>query len=330
MADRNGLPRMTGEDLEGVIHQRSAGGVLVNKSLLISGIAALILQAAVPFAVAQAKPAAPKQNTELQQDITVKARSGGPGLAVPPPAASKPVVDEVLRSLDLAKDEKSPAATRIRVGGDPERFEKPFPEPPYLALSPANIEALYDSWTFEVFADREPVWRAEGEGLLHERLEWEGQGPTGTLALAAGKSYRYRFTGRRGGRSFSIESEPVRIVSFVHREYVGETRLEVRSAMLFDEDKATLAPTSRPFLEQIGERLRLGEPRPDGSFRCELYVPDARARLAQDRQKALVKTLSDQLVVGKARVQVALIPETRGEALACFLAASKGPGLRPD
>ena len=53
-----------------------------------------------------------------------------------------------------------------------------------------------------------------------------------------------------------------------------------------------------------------------------------RARLAQARAKALNKWFSDQLIVAHMRVKVALIPETRGEALACFLAASKGPGLR--
>lgn len=269
--------------------------------------------------------------TELQQDITVKAKGGGgPGLAVPPPSASSPVIDEVLRSLDLAKGERGPTTTRIRVGGDPARFEKPFPEPPYLALSPANIEALYDAWTFEVFADREPVWRAEGVGLLRERLEWEGQGPTGALALAPGHSYRYRFTGRRGGRSFTIESEPAKIASFIYREYVGETRLEAATSMVFEDGKASFSASARPYLEEIAERLRLGEPRTDGTFRCELYVPDARARLAAQRARALVKSLSERLVTAPQRVKVALIPETRGEALACFLAASKGPGLRPD
>lgn len=268
--------------------------------------------------------------TELREDITVKAKAAGPGLAVPPPAASGPVVDEVLRSLELDKGAKAPSAARIRVGGDPARFERPFPEPPYLALSPANIEALYDSWTFEVFADQEPVWRAEGVGPLRERLDWEGQGPAGGLALAPGRSYRYRFTGRRGARAFAIESEPARIVSFVHREYVGETRLEAAASLIFEAGKAAFAPTARPYLEEMAERLRLGEPRPDGSFRFELYVPDARAALARERARALVKRFSDQLVVAPERVRVALIPETRGEAVACFLAASKGPGLRPD
>jgi hypothetical protein len=306
----------------------AAPAILLFKAAVALSFAAVAIVAVAVPASAQSK--APAQGSELQQDITVKARASGPGLTVPPPAPTKPVVDEVLRSLDLAKDEKSPSTTRFRVGGDPERFDRPFPEPPYLALSPANIEALYDSWTFEVFADREPVWRAEGVGLLRERLDWEGQGPTGGLAIHPGKSYRYRFTGRRGGRSFTIESEPVRIVSFVHREYVGETRLEVRASMVFDADKASFAPTAKPYLDMMAERLRLGEPRPDGSFKFELYVPDVRARLAQDRAKALVKRFSDQLVVAHQRVKVALIPETRGESLACFLAASKGPGLRQD
>lgn len=288
---------------------------------------AAVLLACITALAGQARA---QGKTELQQDITVKAKAGGPGLAVPPPAASKPIIEEVLRSLDLAKDDRSPSTTRIRVGGDPARFEKPFPEPPYLALSPANIEALYDTWTFEVFADREPVWRSEGVGLLRERMEWEGQGPTGGLALSPGKPYRYRFTGRRGGRSFTIESEPVVINSFVHREYVGETRLEVATEVIFEEDKAVFAKTARPYLEDMAERMRLGEARSDGTYKLELYVPDARARLAQDRAKALAKRFSDQLIVAHMRVKVALIPETRGEALACFLAASRGAGLKPD
>lgn len=291
--------------------------------------AARPLVLAVLAALSTAARAQP-QKTELSQDITVKSKASGPGLAVPPPAPSKPVIDEVLRSLDLAKGDRTPGVTRIRVGGDPARFERPFPEPPYLALSPANIEALYDNWTFEVFADREPVWRAEGVGLLRERLDWEGQGPTGSLALSAGRTYRYRFTGRRGGRSFTIESEPARLDSFVHREYVGETRLEVATSLVFEEGKAAFAKSARPYLDEMAERLRLGEPRADGTFRFELYVTDARAKLAQERAKALVKRFADHLVVSTPRVKVALIPETRGEALACFLAASKGPGLRQE
>lgn len=268
--------------------------------------------------------------SELSQDMTIKARAAGaPGVQVAPPTASKPVIDEVLRSLTLGRGASAPAAERIRTGGDVARFTRPFPEPPFLALSPANIVALYDDWSFEVRdSEGEIVWKSEGVGMLNEKIDWDGGGPDGRLAVVAGRSYRYRFTGRRAGRAFIVESDPVPLRSFTHREYAGETRLEADIALIFEAGKADLTKDAGVWIDAFAGRLRLGEPRSDGNYRLELAAKDVRAKLTQARAKALGRRLAKSLLVAPERVVVGLMPATRGEAVSAFIPPSKGPALR--
>jgi len=287
-------------------------------------IAALLLAAAPALAADSAKNA-----TQISQDITVRAKAAAPSLSVPPPAPSKPVVDEVLRSLDLGKSGGSgPRAETVRVAPEATRLETPFPEPPLLALSPENIRALYDSWTFEIReADGGIAARSEGVGMLRESVDWDGAGPDGRLALAPGRRYFYRFTGRRGAREFAIESDPVAIKSFTRRQYGGETRLEVAIDEVFVDGKAAFATGAERYLDRMADALRAGDARPDGSFRFELYAKDLRGKLAKARIKALVKRFAAALKADPAKVKIAALPAERAEALAAFLPPSSGPRL---
>ncbi len=272
---------------------------------------------------------AAESKSAISEDITIKARAAATGIQVAPPSASKPVIDEVLRSLSLGRGARAPAAERIRAGGDVARFSRPFPEPPFLALSPANIVAVYDEWAFEVLEDTgEIVWKTDGIGMLQERLDWDGSGPNGLLAVIPGRSYRYRFTGRRAGRAFVIESDPVPLRSFSHAEYAGETRLEAEMGLIFEQGKDAFAKDSKQWLEAIASRLRLAEPRVDGSYRLELAMKDLRGPLAEKRKKALNKHFAKALLVPPAKVTVELSPAMRGEAVAALLPPSKGASLR--
>ena len=285
--------------------------------------AALLLLLAFPAWSARSK-------SELSQDMTITARAaGGAGVQVAPPTASKPVIDEVLRSLSLGRGARAPAAERIRTGGDVARFRRPFPEPPFLALSPANIVAVYDEWTFEVLDNEgDIVWKSDGVGMLSEKIDWDGGGPNGRLAVVAGRSYHYRFTGRRAGRAFVVESDPVPLKSFTHREYAGETRLEADLALIFEDGKADFTKEAGAWIDAFASRLRLGEPRADGNYKLELAVKEVRAKLTQARAKALGRRLAKALLVAPVRVVVGLMPATRGEAVSAFLPPSKGPALR--
>ena len=267
---------------------------------------------------------------ELSQDMTVKSRAAGVvGVQVSPPTASKPVIDEMLHSLSLGRGARAPAAERIRAGGDVARFNRPFPEPPFLALSPANIVAVYDEWTFEILdGEGDIVWKSEGVGMLNEKVDWDGGGPDGRLAVVAGRTYRYRFTGRRAGRAFVIESDPVPLRSFTHREYAGETRLEADAALLFRDRSAQFTKEAGLWVDALTSRMRLGEPRADGNYKVELSAKDARGEVAKARAKALSRRLAKSLVVAPERVVVSLMPAMRGEAVSAFLPPSKGASLR--
>ena len=288
----------------------------------------------LPVAVALILLAAPAWSapakSELSQDITVKSRAAGAaGVQVAPPTASKPVIDEVLRSLSLGRGAHAPAAERIRAGGDNARFARPYPEPPFLALSPANIVAVYDEWTFEILDNEgDIVWKSDGVGMLNEKVDWDGGGPDGRLVVVAGRSYHYRFTGRRAGRAFVIESDPVPLKSFTHREYAGETRLEADAALFFVEGKVELTKEAAMWVDALGSRLRQGEPRADGNYKVELSAKDMRGKIATLRAKLLARRLAKSLVVAPERVIVSLMPVMRGEAVSAFLPPSKGAALR--
>jgi len=291
--------------------------------ILITTMTTILFLLALPAWSAPSK-------SELSQDITIKARAAGAaGVQVAPPTASKPVIDEVLRSLSLGRGASAPAAERIRVGGDVARFARPFPEPPFLALSPANIEAVYDEWVFEILdSEGDIVWKSDGVGMLNDKVDWDGGGPDGRLMVVAGRSYHYRFTGRRAGRSFVVESDPVPLKSFTHREYAGETRLEADVDLFFNKESAVLVKDAGLWVDAFASRLRQGEPRADGNYKVELSAKDMRGKVTQARAKALRRSLAKSLLVAPERVVVSLMPAIRGEAVSAFLPPSKGAALR--
>ena len=270
-----------------------------------------------------------KGPAEISQDITVRSKAAGPSLAVPPPAPSKPVVDEVLRSLNLGRSgDAAPSAETVRVAPESARLDAPFPEPPFLALSPENIRALYDAWSFEIReADGAIATRSEGVGRLRENVDWDGAGPDGRLEIAAGKRYLYRFTGRRGAREFVVESDPVAVKSFLRRQYGGETRMEVAIDEVFTDGKATYATGAERYLDRMADALRAGESRPDGTFRFDLYAKDVRGKLTATRAKALVARFAKALGTDPSKVKIQPTPVERSEALAAFVPASKGARL---
>lgn len=285
---------------------------------------ALILLLASPLLAA-----APAGKSEMSQDITVKAKASGPPMALPPPTPARAVVDEVLDSLPLGRGEGRAGPETVRVTPESTRLERPFPEPPFLALSPENIRALYDSWTFDVRAvDGEIVYRSEGIGLAREKLDWDGEGSDGRLALIPGRRYRYRFTGRRGGREFEVLSDPVLIKSYAHREYAGETRLEVVIDEVFTDGKATFATGAERYLDAMTDALRAGEPRRDGTYLFELASAAPRSKLTAAREKALRARLAAALKADPAKVRIAPRTAARGEWLAVLVPPSKGPRLR--
>lgn len=285
------------------------------------------MSAALLLAAALAASAA--ERAEISQDIIVRSRAAGTGVQVAPPAASAPVIDEVLRSLSLGRGAGAPSAERVSVDPDAARFERPFPEPPFLSFSPANVEALYDEWTFEVLDDRgEAVWRSAGIGLLREVLEWDGGGPGGRLVVEPGRSYRYRFTGRRAGRAFVVESAFVPLRSFTHREYAGETRLEAAAGLFFAEGRPSLSDGGKRWVEAVAARLRAAEPRADGGYRLELLARVPGSALAKNRVRLLKRELARLLVVAPERVRVDRVPAPRGEAVAALLPPSRGGSLR--
>lgn len=292
----------------------------------IESMAPLLLLLAAQVA-ASPRPKPPR-DAAVSEDVTVKAKAAAPALAVPPPAPAKPVVDEVLDSLSLGRGAKE-EVRRVAVAPDAARLQRPYPKPPYLALSPAHIEAQYDAWTFEVLSGADVVYRAEGVGLLRERLEWDGDGGDGRPVLRPGGSYRYRFTGRRGGRSFVIDSEPVRIASCARRDYGGR-RWEVALEELFPERGATLGTGADPYLKALASAFREGEPRPDGAYRLELLAAGPRGKAAEERADAVAERLARLIPARRADVKVELLPADGGETLAALVPEPEGPAIQAE
>jgi hypothetical protein len=267
-------------------------------------------------------------SSEMSQNITVVGKAAAPSLSVPSPSPSKPVVDEVLQSLSLGRGAGPSGPETVHVSPETSRLERPFPEAPFLALSPENIRALYDAWTFQILSDDGQIaTRSEGVSILRESIDWDGSGTDGRLALVAGRRYHYRFTGRRGGREFAVESDPVLINSFTRREYAGETRLEAAVEEIFPEGKSSYATGAERYLNAMAEALRAGDARADGTYKFELYAKQPRGKLAAARAKALAKSFAAALLVEPKRVKISPMPVDRGEALAAFVPPSKGARL---
>ncbi len=283
-------------------------------------LAALLLAAA---------PALAADKSEISQDITVRSKAVGPALVVPPPTASGPVIGEVLDSLALGRGESGAQAETVHVEADAQRVAGLFPTPPFLAFTPARVRARYDDWLFEVLDGDHAVWQDGGVGPARDDLSWDGRGTDGRLSAAAGRRYRYRFTGRRGGKAFTVESDPVALKSFSRQEYQGETRLEVGGPQLFTDGSAALLDTAGRFIKEIAARLKAADARADGTYRCELYAASPRGKLAKARAKALAAALAEDLRADADEVHVLVLPADRGgESFAAFVPVSRGPALR--
>jgi hypothetical protein len=281
------------------------------------------------IAAALCAPAFAADKSEISSDITVHSKAVGPALAVPPPTATRPVIDEVLDSLSLGRGDAASGPETVRVEADTARVSGLFPQPPFLAFTPARVRARYDDWTFQVLDEEKAVWSVGGVGPARDDLSWDGRGTDGRLAAAGGRSYRYRFTGRRGGKSFAVESDPVTLRSFSDREYQGETRLEVDAALLFAEGKATLLESAERYLAEIAARLAAADAREDGSYRCEYYAAAPSTGLARARAKAFAAALAADLKTAADNVNVSALPAERGgESFAAFVPVSRGPALR--
>jgi hypothetical protein len=276
-------------------------------------------------------PALAADKSEISQDITVHSKAVGPALAVPPPTASGPVINEVLDSLSLGRGDAGTTAETIHVEADAARVAGLFPRAPFLAFTPARVRARYDEWTFEVLDGNKPVWSVSGVGPARDDLSWDGRATDGRLAVSAGREYRYRFTGRRGGKSFSVESDPVRLKSFSRSEYQGETRLEVGTRQLFVEGSPQLADAADHYLAEIAARLSAAGAREDGTYRCEFYASAPRGTLAKARAKAVAAALAADLKTRVGDVNVLILPADRGgESFAAFVPVPEGPALRSE
>jgi hypothetical protein len=225
--------------------------------------------------------------------------------------------------------EHAARAASVQVPGS-EKLKKPFPEAPYLAFSPRSVTAPYDLWTFEVIeGPAEVLMRQDGTGKVVEPLEWDGAGPSGQDAIRVGRTYYFRFTGRRGPESFVLTSEPVTLTSLALRDYLGGGRLEVSNDELFVRGKAKLKPEAARYLRPVADRLRrLPSAEP---YRLELCHAKPGSALAKDRADALKRWFAEALLINAARVVVALRSDAeRGDVAAWVLPADQGEVLREE
>lgn len=269
-----------------------------------------------------------KERSEIKEEISIKGKGTvGPPVQVPPPGPDKEVVGEVIRSLDIYKKEHKGGAPALKPAGV-SRLSRPFPEPPFLIFSPRTVAVPYDGWVFEVLQGGEVVWRAQGEGRLKERIEWDGSGSSGESSAQAGKSYHFRFTGKSGASEFILTSEPVALKSLAYEEVMGGTRLEAANSALFEEGKSSLKSSAEEYLSAMGERLRrvgIG----DQPYRFVLYQARPRGRLARERAESLRKYFSQYLFINPKRIEVDVLPVAeRGDSTACVLPLEKGSSIR--
>lgn len=259
-------------------------------------------------------------------EVSIKAKAAsGPAVQVPPPRPDRIVVDEVIRTLDLGRSAPlSEQAAKGTIKAASKRLSEPFPEAPFLTLSPKTIEAAYDGWSFEVLIEHEVVYKTEGPGEMREPLDWDGSGAADEIAARVDAPYSFRFVGRGDGAPIVLVSEPYALKSLRHRDYLGTTHLELSTSLLFQKGKAAFTLDAGPYLVALAERMRRAN-MGGAPYKFTLYDDQPRSELAKKRARAVARHFSKELLIAPERVQVeALTAGRRGRALVCVLPPEQG------
>lgn len=280
------------------------------------------------LAFALSLPAWGAERESIREEIAVRAEApAGPAVIAPAPRAGRPVTDEAIRALDLESFERR-ARPAARLAPGLKRLKRPFPEPPYLSLSPRAVVARYDRWAFEVFCADQLVRREDGDGRLAQRLDWDGSGEGTSPAVRVDAPCRFRFTGWDGPASFTLESEPIVLASLALKEFLGDTRLEVSNAVLFEPGKAAISSQGKSYLDALSDRMRRAPVRAEESYKLTLYHDTPQGKLARARAVALQRLLAKALVINPRRVEVSVLAvDTRGAVLSCLLPAERGAAI---
>lgn len=288
------------------------------------------MTAGVLAACLAASAAQASEKSVVREDITIRGKAAqGPAVPPPPVKPERPIVDEVIRSLGIYKDDIRVEPSKARVESGPRRLSRPFPEPPYLVFDPAAFTESYARWSFEVFAGERSLRRSEGSGPVGGRLAWDGTDSRGRFIARVGEAYRWRFTAvQTGGEELSMASEPIEIQSVLYRENLGGFRMEVGNPLLFPEGKAALLASGAPYLEEMAARLRRVNPRRK-PYRLMLFQEEPASELALARARNLRTYFSKALLVNPSKVEVAILPPAgRGDVTACALPPEEGARIR--
>lgn len=294
---------------------------------MLRALAATALLAAVSWAGADPKkgvipeggPDAQQGATLIRQDVTIHSRSAaGPDVKVPPPGPAPAVLQEVVESLDIYRNEHPGEVQSVKLITTPRRLGLPFPRPPYLSFT-LKKDREFDWWRFEILEGDAVVWHAAGEGPLYGKLEWDGTGYTGAIAAKVGRPYRWSFTARHGEERFAAQSEPIVLRSMSYGEALGTGHMEVSNDLVFQPKSSVLAKESDAYLMAMANKLRASQVG-DEPYRVILYHPDPDSSLARSRAAALQKYFSQYLVISATKVDVEVrSSRERGDVTACPL-----------
>ncbi len=266
------------------------------------------------------------QETSLgNQEIEVRGKAKAPAAdpKIPLAAPTRPVVDEVIRSLDVYKTDYSAKLPAVEDAAGPRRGNRPFPGSPFLAMETGQFPFPYDRWVFEVLDGRFVIWSTGDEGKADELVTWDGLDSSGGFAVKTGTPYKFRFTGIKGKESLSVLSKEVVFSSLLLRETLGAARLEVVTETLFMEGKAAISKEGERHLQALCSRLR--RVRESVAYRVQVHDLAPKSALSKKRRAALEKFLRAELLASPGRLKVELLPPgERGAVVEVQLPAEEG------
>lgn len=272
------------------------------------------------------------QETSLgNQEIEVRGKAKAPAAdpKIPLAAPTRPIVDEVIRSLDVYKTDYSAKLPPVEDAAGPRRGNRPFPGSPFLAMETGQFPFPYDRWVFEVLDGRFVIWSTGDEGKADELVTWDGLDSSGGFAVKTGVPYKFRFTGIKGKESLSVLSKEVVLTSLLLRETLGAARLEVLTETIFVEGKPGISKEGERHLQALCSRLRRV---PESvAYRIQVHDPAPKAPLAKKRRASLEKFLRAELLASPGRLKVELLsPGERGAVVSVHLPAEEGEIISTD
>jgi len=191
---------------------------------------------------------------------------------------------------------------------------------PFLKMQPSIDQAARD-WTFAVIDQSGgTVSQQNGKGNPPKELVWQGDDKIrGRAAVDTVYIPQILITNKDGYRR-TYQGQPVQFATLQYADR-GKTVIEVSTKRLFLENKSDFTKEAFVYLDKVGDAIR-----ENSFFPFAIQISEPSEMLAQPRQQAVTKYLSEKLNIPESQITTlsATDSEKRGPVISIIANATPG------